>query len=87
MTDDMIERVARSITEVLRAKGASSRMMDAGKDAARAAIKAMREPTEAMLSEGCIVPIFIELNKEAWTVPSKPETVDIWQNMIDAALK
>ena len=71
MTDDMIERVARSITEVLRAKGASSRMMDAGKDAARAAIKAMREPTEAMLKAG---PPFPYMDK------------DVWKAMIDAAL-
>jgi hypothetical protein len=55
MTDEMIEQVARAITEVLRAKGASSRMMEnAGKDAARAAIAAMREwqPIETAPTDG-----------------------------------
>ena len=47
---DMVERVARAITEVLRGKGASSRMMEnAGMDAARAAIEAMR--TAALCKE------------------------------------
>ena len=79
MTDEMIEQVARAITEVLRAKGASSRMMEnAGKDAARAAIEAMREPTLEMRHAGRRV-------KSSWLVEN--EEIEIWQNMIDEALK
>ena len=79
MTDEMIEQVARAITEVLRAKGASSRMMEnAGKDAARAAIAAMREPTLEMRHAGRRV-------KSSWLVEN--EEVEIWQNMIDESLK
>jgi len=76
---NMVERVARAITEVLRAKGASSRMMEnAGKDAARAAIEAMREPTLEMRHAGRRV-------KSSWLVEN--EEVEIWQNMIDESLK
>ena len=76
---NMVERVARAITEVLRAKGASSRMMEnAGKDAARAAIEAMREPTEAMVN-GLRITRECDNTAALWAP-------HIWRTMIDEAL-
>ena len=71
MTDNMIERVAQAITKVLSPTGDRPRMVeDAGMDAARAAIAAMREPTPEMLPA--------EMYEKTYR--------HIWQKMISAAL-
>ena len=71
MTDSMIERVARALLVADR----SAITPDYYQRMARAAIEAMREPTEAMLDAGVN---FRERNAR---------TEQIWQAMIDAALK
>lgn len=83
---DMVERVARAIYAVDGGKGwhLHEKFYVA---AARTAIEAMREPTEAMCrtgesSKGASSP-------ESWVDGSyTPENVElIWKDMIDAALK
>ena len=71
MTDSMIERVARALLVADR----SAITPDYYQRMARAAIEAMREPTEAMLDAGVN---FRERNAR---------TEQIWQAMIDEALK
>ena len=71
MTDTTIERVARALLVADR----SAITPDYYQRMARAAIEAMREPTEAMLDAGVN---FRERNAR---------TEQIWQAMIDAALK
>ena len=71
MPDSMIERVARALLVADR----SAITPDYYQRMARAAIEAMREPTEAMLDAGVN---FRERNAR---------TEQIWQAMIDAALK
>ena len=71
MTDTMIEQVARALLVADR----SAITPDYYQRMARAAIEAMREPTEAMLDAGVN---FRERNAR---------TEQIWQAMIDAALK
>lgn len=66
MTNTMIERVAKALEKNLEGKEFSS-----FEDAARAAIEAMREPTETMLEEGPPYPYMDNI---------------IWGMMIDAAL-
>jgi hypothetical protein len=86
MTDSMIERVARAIARAHRigdlfiAPDGSAHKSEPWQgfvDHARAAIAAMREPTEAMASEG------------AFAVDGlfEPGAVAVWQAMTDAALK
>ena len=70
MTDTMIEQVARALLVADR----SAITPDYYQRMARAAIEAMREPTEAMLDAGVN---FRERNAR---------TEQIWQAMIDAAL-
>jgi hypothetical protein len=48
---------------------------------ARAAIEAMREPTKAMVSAGCLLDEDLEWAEHDYAVPK------IWGTMIDAALK
>ena len=69
---EMVERVAKAIK-----RGIADDLPSA--DIARAAIEAMREPTEAMLHAG-----YDGLGREAaqYTGPE-----DVWPRMIDAALK
>jgi len=71
MPDSMIERVARALLVADR----SAITPDYYQRMARAAIEAMREPTEAMLDAGVN---FRERNAR---------TEQIWQAMIDEALK
>lgn len=69
---EMVERVAAAIRE--------SRPLDcyaAYEQAARAAIEAMREPTEAMVGEGKAAPTYGD------GVSDIPK---VWRAMIDAAL-
>lgn len=84
MTDSMIERVARAIYYSQRAAtarekdqwGKAGEMQRAGYLAdARAAIQAMRTPTEAM--------------RAAWSGPEPwdDDAKSVWHAMIDAALK
>jgi hypothetical protein len=71
----MIERVARALA---KASGINDWEKSAQEfeDDARAAIEAMREPTDAMLACG-----------EQWGLPSDPMGLKRWQEMIDAALE
>ena len=76
MTDDMIERVARAMCS---ADGGSLEVdVHHYRDMARATIEAMREPTLEMRHAGRRV-------KSSWLVEN--EEIEIWQNMIDEALK
>lgn len=73
---EMVERVARAIEQHLML---SEYRREEARNAARAAIKAMREPTEAMKADAC-VPMRVAM--------SLPEQhADTWREMIDAALK
>lgn len=65
--NDMVERVARAIEDRLRGKDFLSY-----EEAARAAIEAMREPTDAMADDGYRA---IKHGADA-----------VWRAMIDAAL-
>lgn len=69
---DMIERVARAISEVdcLPLGPAHARAM------ARAAIEAMREPTTAM----------IDATQDIYAEPGRHLIEYVWEKMIDAAL-
>lgn len=75
MTDSMIERVASAIARSARAVGGGYVSGDEfpWEDAARAAIAAMREPTEAMVAEA--------------RRNNHPRDEETWRTMIDAALK
>lgn len=74
--NEMIERVARVIEDACA--GCDPRDKGAFFDAARAAIRAMREPTMAMLDAA---------NEAVCNTGEPPAQVDlIWQAMIDAAL-
>jgi predicted RNA methylase len=72
---EMIDRVARELCLALYDKDTTFPMVAAQK-AARAAIAAMREPTEAMI-EGTNYP------NTTWDSGD----ADVWRAMIDAALK
>jgi hypothetical protein len=76
----MIERVARAICEAKLWPGAWEKETEGNREEwrmlARAAIEAMREPTDAMLACG-----------EQWGLPSDPMGLKRWQEMIDAALE
>ena len=69
---DMIERVAKAINDTMLQHGDYK-----PDELARAAIAAMREPSEKMIDVGF---------KEQQTILSKP-IEGIWTAMIDAALK
>ena len=88
---DMIERVARAICKSRSCHGIQCCEWPANTglrhkctvvagygDAARAAIEAMREPTLKMRLAGRRV-------KSSWLAEN--EEIEIWQNMIDEALK
>jgi hypothetical protein len=70
---EMVERVARAIED--ECAGCDPRNFSAFTNAARAAIAALREPTEAMVMAG----------KDAPFCPDIP--TDVWYAMIDATLK
>lgn len=74
---EMIERVARAMAALITEPGQHpDSQMPHCLALARAAIEAMREPTEAMLAWG-----------EQWGLPSDPMGLKRWQEMIDAALE
>lgn len=77
MTNEMIERVAKAMMEASTTVGHSS-----WSDIARAAIEAMREPTEAMIEHA-------DANAFGGVAPGEPlyhGAKNTWQHMIDAAL-
>lgn len=82
----MVERVARAFVEHLRGEGAIVWEEDIA--AARAAIEAMREPTEVMLPErGVRVGFFSDADGiEDNMYVDKDEARDVWRAMVDAAL-
>ena len=88
MTDSMVERVARALFEKQQPHHAGAHVQwnnenedwceedrDGFRDLARAAIAAMREPTEGMLAAGLA------------ELLGYGEARDVWPAMIDAALK
>lgn len=76
MTDQsMIERVAQAIAK-------ECPCVDDARDAARVAIEAMREPTEAMTR----ALLFLPDCKVNEVFPTAAEVGGIWRTMIDAAL-
>jgi hypothetical protein len=77
MTDTMIERMAKAIRKT-RAPGSDRKAWSL--HAARAALEAIREPTEGMLNPPGDGPIpFFDFHRE-------DDARGIWQAMIDAAL-
>lgn len=82
---DMIECVARAIAEADQ----EDYMEDFQRfdKRARAAIEAMREPTEAMIEEGASTRCTIQIGRQAMSgaIGSWPAK-DCWRYMIDAAL-
>jgi hypothetical protein len=73
----MIERVAKAIYgDLWEEFEDQEHMKQKMLSASRAAIEAMREPTDAMLA--C---------SEQWGLPSDPMGLKRWQEMIDAALE
>ena len=75
---EMIERVAKAIHKVTHDDKWPT--CNFCKDAARAAIEAMRQPTEAMIGAGRDATI----NNDPLAYP---DVEDTWPAMIDAALK
>ena len=91
----MVERVARAICraggknpdEVMLSLGGEKTLMwEAFEDVARAAIEAMREPTEAMTAAGSRVDVW-----HSWCAAGErivdDSAGDVYRGMIDAALK
>ena len=77
MSEDMVERVAEAIDAAMSdAAGFERERAIAG---ARAAIEAMREPTEEMAIAGAI--------GIGGHMPSPLDAADAWRAMIDAALQ
>ena len=72
---EMVERVAKAIERV-NAETTGLMFRDLVKEMAIAAIKAMREPTEAM----------IEASNREWDGRMSHRSSGAWQAMIDAAL-
>lgn len=75
MTQSMIERVARALAENQCGRGAPPD--DNDRSMARAAIEAMRVPTEAMVNAGY----------DVGYSPDPLPTDLVWTAMVDAALK
>lgn len=92
MSESMVERVARAIRAVMRREDDTEPTVETRY--ARAAIEAMREPTEEMIEDGCRA-----IYGPTWDGPLDkmpgPEMKDVWRKyprlsfpaMIDAALK
>ena len=95
MTMGMIERVARAIyrqqivhaydpREVARGVDQDWRLCEAE---ARAAVGAMREPTETMLNAASDAGIAPDPMNSSVTYANGREATEIWHNMIEAALR
>lgn len=91
MTESMIERIVE-VLEKLPIRDNAERGGELDKlrlrEAARAAILAMREPTEAMYCSGgdYLVPMSsLRQSAPGWEL-KKPATQHFWNKMIDAAL-
>jgi hypothetical protein len=81
MTDSMVERVARAICPFSQP---CPDVCDPCASKARAAIAAMREPTEEMISAG---EGQVWEYDHGWGISASGVTVLAWETMIDAALK
>ena len=81
--DDMIERVARALHKLDTGDGCPTfedcNLQEYFFEQARAAIKAMREPTEAMITCKDDVMMFLEISP-SWLG-------SVWRAMIDCALR
>ena len=80
---EMIERVARALSKARSIVGAPQDPSPVDRYLARAAIAAMREPTEGMVKGGrntadCDVNVFASYYSD---------TIAFWRRMIDAALR
>lgn len=82
---EMVERVARAmVNAVNKADTLQVKMLpspDQAEIMARAAIEAMREPTDAMLIDGAA-----KIRNFTWTTGPYPRTRAVWISMIDASL-
>lgn len=70
---EMVERVASAIFETIHYDCDGAGFLS--REAARAAIEAMREPTDAMINPGCDA-----------AVNSGGNSILVWRAMIDAAI-
>ncbi len=74
---EMIERVALALEPKCRAFGKGDMPMQVAREFARAAIEALREPTDAMVKAGY---------RDDSEGANDCDTADQWRRMIDAAL-
>ncbi len=81
MSDRMIERVAWLMTPTLMAEG-SAQVRESVIADVRRIFKGMREPTEAMTTEGALCGLWGPDATDGDATPTK-----CWRAMIDAALK
>lgn len=73
MSNEMVERVARALEPKCRAFGKGDMPMQVAREFARAAIEAMRQPTDDMIA--------------AARRNNHPRDIDVWLTMISEALK
>ena len=85
---EMIERVAKALSDsernYLAWEDESEVYKKLHREAARVAIAAMREPTEAMLAAS-VEHIEVAGDREAWKGERENVAKDVWRSMIDAA--
>lgn len=85
---EMVERVRDAIEMAIHKAGGFQLMsQQGGNSVARAAIKAMREPTEAMTKAGNIEIVTPGDEEDHLTDLDDEEAGQCWQAMIDEALK
>jgi len=82
---EMVERVARAIHDMHSAGPAYELAADDWRDMARAAIEAMREPTEEMVATHDKHVLSYCIEEDAWITPDDAKAN--WSTMIDEALK
>lgn len=80
--NEMVERVARAI-QAFDGHAAAEGVKPGYEAIARAAIAAMREPTEAMMQEGAL---HLRMADDAVSTTAN-DAADTWRAMIDEALK
>lgn len=85
MTSEMVERVAGALHAAHAEVGWPADECETCDKLARAAIEAMREPTEAMVCAAECLTSEFRTEHDRIEVPPGPE--EAWQAMIDAALQ
>ena len=87
------DQLADMLVEDCRITGADpaacqTQVLDVCRHVARAAIAAMREPTEAMVSKRAERPVTLQMSGLAMSAPLGASAAkDCWRAMIDAALQ